>query len=310
MSEPNVISSPIEMTALIRWGVDLLGRSGISRPQWTAEQLLAERLGCLPVDLYVQAPAIGSEDRVRFHSDVAARANGVPLQYLLGTADFYGRSFHVGPGVFIPRPETEVVVDVALELLRGGDAGRPEQAVHPSTQLRMNGASKGHRPVAVDVGTGSGILAITLAAEVPGLVPVAVELSSVALRFARRNAARHECAVRFIQGDLLEGFAADSVDLIMANPPYLNPEELSSWPRELVWEPILALSGGSDGMDLIARLLRQARQALGRGGWILLEIGMGQGQRVQALAEETGFRVEQIVPDMSGIERVVALWKS
>ena len=162
----------------------------------------------------------------------------------------------------------------------------------------------------MDVGTGSGILAVTLAAEVPGLVPVAVELSSVALQFARRNATEQECAVRFIQGDLLDGFAQDSVDLVVANLPYLNPEERSSWPRELAWEPWLALSGGRDGMDLIVRLLRQAKRVLRPDGGILLEIGMGQAPRVQALADQTGLRVEQVVPDLAGIERVVALWKS
>ena len=320
MNEPDVISSPegardlvfkneishsvrddasrrisrpngLEMTALIRWGADLLESSGISRPQWTAEHLLAERLGCLPVDLYAMAPKLLEGDRLLYRADVAARANGVPLQYLLGTADFYGRRFAVGPGVFNPRPETEVLVEVALGILA----------------LRQ---AQGERLCIADVGTGSGAIAVTLAKERPELDLVAVERSSVALHFARRNASTHGCGIHFVHGDLLEGMLPRSLDAIVANPPYLNPAQAADWPRELAWEPWLALDGGSAGLALIARLIAQAGAVLKPSGWMALEIGMDQAEGVRILAQQNGFRVERIVKDLANLDRVAVLWKN
>ena len=276
---------------LIQEATELLAEAQVHRPQWTAEQLLAERLGCLPVDLYVEPPAVPSKKSVQFLSDVAARANGVPLQYLLGSADFYGREFAVGPGVFIPRPETEVLIDVVLGLLMN-EHGTPRS---------------GGWPVLVDVGTGSGAIAITLAKERPGLRVLAVERSTVALHFARRNALRHQAALSFIHGDLLLALAPKSVDCIVANLPYLKPAEALAWPRELAWEPWLALDGGVEGVVLIEQLLAQAPRVLKPGSRVVLEIGMGQAEAVLALAEQGGFEVKQVVPDLAGIDRVMVL---
>ena len=270
---------------LIQEAADILERAQIHRPHWTAEQLLAERLGCLPVDLYVQTFPIPADESARFLADAAARAGGVPLQYVLGSAEFYGREFEVGPGVFIPRPETEVLIEVVMD------------SFTRATQV-------------VDVGTGSGVIAVTLAKERPGLRWVAVERSTVALHFARRNALRHGCAVHLLQGDLLGSLAAGCVDGVVANLPYLIPEEAGSWPRELAWEPWLALDGGRGGMELTAKLMGQAATVLRPEGGLMLEIGKGQAWEVSVLAEQYGFRVERIVPDFAGIERVVALWKN
>jgi len=280
---------------LVQEATHILDRANIHRPQWTAEQLLAERLGCLPVDLYASAPAIELEKSFQYRADVAARAGGVPLQYLLGTADFYGRRFAVGPGVFNPRPETEILVETALSLL-GSDPPK-----------------RGQTPfgfVVADVGTGSGAIAVTLAKERPHLDLIAVERSDVALHFARRNAAAHGCSVRFLQGDLLEGFAPESLDAIVANPPYLNPAQAVSWPRELAWEPWLALDGGQEGIEITAKLIRQAVRVLKPSGWLALEIGMDQAVGVRALAEQNGFRVDRIIPDLAGLDRVAILWKN
>ena len=269
--------------SLIQEGTQLLEEAGVDRPQWTVEQLLAERLGCLPVDLYALEPKILEGDRLLYRSDVAARANGVPLQYLLGTADFYGRRFSVGPGVFNPRPETEILVETALGVL-------------PPGKLKV-----------ADVGTGSGAIAVTLAKERPELEVIAVERSNVALHFARRNTAAHGCAVQFQLGNLLEGFAPESLDAIVANPPYLDPEQAGTWPRELAWEPWIALDGGSKGMELIGTLIRQAAAVLKPGGPMILEIGMDQAERVSALAQQNVFHVDRIVKDLSGLDRVAIL---
>ena len=270
---------------LIQEGTRTLAAARVHRPEWTAEHLLAERLGCLPVDLYASAPAIEFEKSFQYRADVAARAGGVPLQYLLGTADFYGRQFAVGPGVFNPRPETEILVETALELLKG-----------PAT--------------VADVGTGSGAIAVTLVKESPQLKLIAVERSDTALHFARRNAAAHGCGIRFLQGDLLEGFAPESLDAIVANPPYLDPEQSAAWPRELAWEPWLALDGGEKGMEIAAKLIRQAARALKPSGWMALEIGMEQAAGIRKLAEQNSFRVDRIVQDLTGLDRVAVLWKS
>ena len=280
---------------MIQEAAGILLEARVHRPQWTAEQLLAERLGCLPVDLYVEPPAVPSKKSVQFLSDIAARANGVPLQYLLGSADFYGREFSVGPGVFIPRPETEVLIDAVLNML-----SIPVRA-------ELVEARGGDSPVLVDVGTGSGAIAITLAKERPGLRPLAVERSSVALHFARRNALRHRAEVSFIQGDLLAGLVPQSVDCIVANLPYLNPTDALTWPRELAWEPWLALDGGVEGVALIEQLLAQAPRVLKLEGRVVLEIGMGQAEQVRTLAEENGFEPEKIIPDLAGLDRVMVL---
>ena len=288
---------------LIREGTRALEEAGIERPIWTAEQLLAERLGCLPVDLYVQAPAVSPEESLRYRAAVAARAGGMPLQYLLESADFYGRRFAVGPGVFNPRPETEILVSVVLELfpVRG-------ELVEPRTfALRQ---AQGERYRVADVGAGSGSIAVTLAVERPELEVIAVERSDVALHFARRNAAAHGCEVRFLQGNLLEGFAPASLDAIVANPPYLNPARAQDWPRELAWEPWIALDGGAEGMELIGTLIRQAAAVLKPGAPMILEIGMDQAERISALAEKNSFRVERVVKDLANLDRVAVLWKN
>ena len=354
MNEPDVISSPegardlvfkneisrpngLEMTSLIRLGTGLLEEAGIERPQWVAEQLLSERIGCLPVDLYVCDIKVLEGDRLLYRADVAARANGVPLQYLLGTADFYGRRFAVGPGVFNPRPETEILVDVALELLpltlpspqrgEGKDEsalspsrgeGKDESALSPSrgegkdesALSPSGGEGQGEGAVVADVGAGSGAIAVTLAKERPELDLVAVERSSVALHFARRNALTHGCGIHFVHGNLLEGISPGSLDAIVANPPYLNPAQAREWPRELAWEPWLALDGGSAGLALFARLIAQAGAVLKPSGWMALEIGMDQADGVRGLAEQNGFRVERIVKDLANLDRVAVLWKN
>lgn len=282
---------------LLKAAVVTLQAAGVPRPRWTAEQLLSGRLGCPPIELLLEVPPVTPEQGALFRADVAARANGVPLQYLMGTAQFYGREFFVGPGVFIPRPETEVFVETVLALL----------LAHPRGAEFLSSATG----TVVDVGTGSGAIAITLALECPGIKVFGTDLSSMALKFAKRNAKKHGAAVTFFQRDLLSGFGPESADLLIANLPYLDPAEALHWPRELAWEPWLALEGGQGGVEPIGRLMRQASVALNPGGRVVLEIGMGQTPEVRALAEQNSFEVERVVPDLAGIERVVvSKWKN
>jgi release factor glutamine methyltransferase len=237
------------------------------------------------VELHVGSPSVPEEVRALFETDVAARCGGMPLQYLTQTAGFYGRDFAVGPGVFIPRPETEVLVETALEMLR------------PSSLV-------------VDVGTGSGAIAITLALERPGLQVLGVDQFSIPLGFARANARRHGARVRWIQADLGSALAGQSVDFLAANLPYLDPAQLDSWGRELFWEPWAALNGGPQGLHEALRLLRQARVFLKPGGSLLLEIVPDQVQPLTALALDNGFRLDRVVQDLAGLDRVAVLWKN
>ncbi|MBI1953694.1 MAG: peptide chain release factor N(5)-glutamine methyltransferase [Candidatus Omnitrophica bacterium] len=270
---------------LLRWGARRLEASAVPNSFWTAEQLLAGRLGCQTVELHVESPSVPEEVRALFETDVASRSGGMPLQYLTQTAGFYGRDFAVGPGVFIPRPETEVLVETALEILT-------------------------HSPLVVDVGTGSGAIAITLALERPGLQVLGVDQFSIPLRFARANARRHGARVQWVQADLGSALAARSVDLLAANLPYLDPAQSDSWGRELFWEPWAALNGGSGGLHEALRLLRQASAVLKPDGGLLLEIVPDQVEPLKALARANGFRWDRVVRDLAGLDRVVLLWKN
>jgi len=219
---------------------------------------------------------------------VERRAAGIPVPYLTGKRAFYDLNLVVTPDVLIPRPETEHLVDAALAWARG------------RSDLRI-----------VDVGTGSGAIAVVLAKHVPDARVWAVDVSSSALAVARQNAARYDLVerIQFAQGDLLAPLIEQDqrADLITANLPYIAGKELAS---VLVaqYEPHLALDGGADGLDLIRRLLEQAPRVLAADGLLLLEIGAGQGERVSALAESVfpGARV-RISADYAGHGRVVSV---
>ena len=282
------------MKSLMRSATQTLGKAEIRRPVWTAEQLLASQLGCLPLDLHLENPKVLPEQAVWFRSDVAARANGVPLQYLLGSAAFYGREFSVGPGVFIPRPETEILIDVILNVVASLASGGAKQSLTDP-------------PTVVDIGTGSGAIALTLALERPGLRLFGVDFSWQALTFARGNAARHQGSIGWIQGDLLRCLRPGSVDLLIANLPYLDPAQSPEWPRELAWEPWLALDGGKGGVERIEQLLEQAHSVVRPRGQVVLEIGMGQAETVAGFSSGKGFLVEKRISDLAGMDRVMVL---
>jgi release factor glutamine methyltransferase len=227
-----------------------------------------------------------SEQATTFRALIVQRAAGVPVPYLTGSRAFYDLDFAVTPDVLIPRPETEHLVESALQWAQGRHA------------LRL-----------VDVGTGSGAIAVTLVVHLPEARVWAVDVSAAALDVARRNAIRHGAAERitFVQGDLLEPLiAADQpVDLIAANLPYIASDELKTLPVAQ-YEPLLALDGGADGLDFIRRLLVQAPRVLARDGLLMMEIAAGQGARVCELgaAAFPDARVT-LIRDYAGLERVV-----
>ena len=230
------------------------------------------------------------EEASLFRRLVKRRSTGEPVQYILGEAEFYGLPFRVTSNVLIPRPETEHLVEKAIELAR-----------------------KFETPRIVDVGTGSGAIAVALAHSIPSARITATDFSKAALMTAERNARRNGIAerVRFLQGDLLAPVEGERFELIVSNPPYVADRDRTSLAVEVrEYEPAIALFAGEDGLDVIRRLIPAAYAALVPGGYLLMEMGHGQWVEVKALMEAAGFANLEAVPDLQGIPRVACGEKS
>ena len=244
--------------------------------QWDTAAWLTRQRDLAPAELGAPLDAL-----------VSRRALGEPVAYLCGAREFYGREFSVTRDVLIPRPDTELLCERVLSLL----AARP--AASPS-------------PVIVDVGTGSGCIAVTLAAEVPGLLVIASDTSPAALEIAAANATRHRVAdrIRFVEGSLTAG--TTDVDVVVSNPPYIPEGDRAGLMRDVRdFEPASALFAGEDGLDVIRALIPEARRALRAGGVLALEIGSGQADAVAALMAEAGFSAIRATRDLAGIPRTV-----
>ena len=285
----------IEQTC--RWGAERLARHGCQDARLDAELLLGHVLGWNRIQLYGHPESKLSErEQAAFVELVGRRARREPLAHILGSWEFRGLDLAVSHDVLIPRPETEMLVDLAkgslLDLRRErehGIAGRPL--------------------VVADVGTGSGAIAISIAVEMRDVVVHAIDLSAEALRVAAANCQRHQVGERVTlrKGDLLDGFGR--ADVIVANLPYIRRNLLPGLEPEVSrFEPALALDGGRDGLDLIARLLAQAPDHIEAGGAIWLEIGADQGKAAQSLAREAfpDARIS-LQQDYAGRDRIVGI---
>ena len=253
-------------------------------------------------------------DPLALRAMVARRTAGEPLQYVVGWAPFGRLRLLVGPGVFVPRPETEGLADRAAARLRAAgaltDRGTPLgfpgplRPVHRGTPLGFPGPL---RPIAVDLCSGSGAIACFLAAEVPGARVVATELDPAALAWARPNTDRY--GVELLAGDLdapLPAELAGRVDVLCANVPYVPSGAIPTLPRDVRdHEPRLALDGGPDGLDVLRRVAALAGRWLAPGGFLLCEIGEDQGEAAAALLAEAGLAEIAVLPDMAGGDRVV-----
>lgn len=261
-----------------------LAAAGVDKPRLTAELLLAHALGRERSYLYAHPEDDLDIDRRRaaFTDMVRRRAEGTPLQYLTGVQEFYGRPFAVSPAVLIPRPETELVIAAALELVPGDAPAR-----------------------IADIGTGSGCLAVTLALERPRAVVVATDISPAALALARRNADALGARVEFLESDLLAA-APGPFDLVVSNPPYIPDSEWATLQREVRdHEPRLALLAGPTGAEVYARLIPQAHAALRPGGGLVLELGYSSAPAVRALLTAEAWASVSTRPDAQGWERVL-----
>lgn len=219
---------------------------------------------------------------LHFASLVARRKGGEPVAYLVGYREFYGREFSVSPEVLIPRPETEMLVDLAL-------AGK----------VGAGGTAR-----ILDLGTGSGCIAVTLALEIPSAQVSAVDASAAALRVARKNAERLKARLRLLEGDWFDGLAGESFDLIVANPPYVAEGDPHLAAGDLRHEPPLALASGADGLDAVRRIVTAAPRHLRPGGRLWLEHGCDQADAVHELLAAAGLCDIEQHRDVAGIVRV------
>lgn len=277
---------------LLAEGARRLAEAGLPTARQDAEWLLAAVLGRERFALYLEPDrAVVEAAGGRFRALVARRADHEPLQHLLGYEDFCGLRLRVTPDVLIPRPETEGLVEWALELL--------------------NASSSNGSPLLADIGTGSGAIACALAAACPDARVVATDISPAALAVAEGNVRALGLGgrVRVIAGDLLKPLAAEpaALDMIVANAPYLPSGILPSLPREVfAFEPRQALDGGPDGMEVIRRLLTAAPAALRPGGRLVLEIGEEQAAPLAAVMTAAGFVDVAARDDLRGVSRYLA----
>jgi release factor glutamine methyltransferase len=264
-----------------------LARKGVDQPRLNIEHLLADSLGKKRIELYLEFDRQLTEAELApLREKVRRRAAGEPLQHLLGSWDFYGRKFKVDRRALIPRPETELLVDVVLSHLKAAS----------QEGMRL-----------IDVGTGCGILAITFALEISGLEVVAVDLSSDALTLARENAAGFglESRIAFVQSNLLD--QTDGVfRWVVANLPYIPTAALDSLQREVKHDPRLALDGGRDGLDVIRNLVTSLQTRLAPPALIVLEVGADQAEPVRELLARQNYRDISMTKDYQGVQRVVS----
>lgn len=277
--------------ALVVWARQSLVQAGVSNGAQEAVWLLEHALALRSHQLVSQTDRLVSPDvRARIEALVARRVAREPLQYLLGTQEFCGLEFSVSPAVLIPRPETELLIQYIVDHVHA----LPEATI-------------------VDVGTGSGCVAITLAARLKGRRILAIDRSPEALEVAQRNAVRHAVRdrIEWLEGDLLaplrERQVADTIDVIVSNPPYISESDWAGLEPEVrVFEPRMALIGGTQGTEFHERLLRESREFLAPGGLLIMEIGVGQAATVRQFAEQIGgYTALRIIEDAAGIERVV-----
>ena len=264
---------------------DLLARHVLG---WTREQMITRRRDPLPA---VSADSFDA----RFDALIARRAEREPVAYIIGHREFWGLEFEVTRDVLIPRPETELIVEEALALDRGAGPGE---------------AGLGDSPVIVDVGTGSGCLAVALAHELPRARVIAIDVSTVALHVAKRNADRHGVNARITwhAGSLLEPIDGQ-VDLIVSNPPYVPLGDAETLPPDVRdYEPAVALFSGGDGLATIRALVTQAADRVRKDGWLIFEFGYGQAPAIrEIIASASAWHLEKLREDLQGLPRTAVL---
>ncbi|MBI4368526.1 MAG: peptide chain release factor N(5)-glutamine methyltransferase [Candidatus Omnitrophica bacterium] len=288
------IGEEAEMTisSCLKKGARFLEAAGVPEARTSAEFLLSHVMGQPRFSFYAEPDAaIKPAHAEEFQKLLSRRSDRFPLQYLLKSVPFRNVVLEVGEGCLIPRPETEILAEIVLRTLdeeTGGHGGPPLQIL--------------------DVGTGSGNIAISVAKERSHWQIIATDISDQALHYARRNAVRNEVQdnIQFLQTDLWDGISSLAFDAIVSNPPYLTTSELSRLQPEVRFEPEVALDGGENGLSFFKRIARNATMGLKRGGFLFFEIGFGQDRAVFKILEDSGFREIKIFKDDGRIKRIIS----
>jgi release factor glutamine methyltransferase len=281
---------------ILNQAVERFRSAGVDRPRTNAELLLGAALNVKKIDLYLDGDRILTPEQIeKFNLFLQERLSGKPLQYIIGSTEFFGLEFKVNESVLIPRPETETLVETVIEKLKDFT-----------------------RPKIVDLGTGSGAIAIVLAKNIKDCSVFATDISNDALKVAKDNAERHGVGnqIVFLCGDLFEPLRdkelQDSVDCAVSNPPYVSPEEFDNLPKEVKdHEPIVALKTEEEGISFHRRIAENSLDFLKEGGILALEVGLGQANQVADLIlNQKGFEDTEIQKDLGGVERIVLARKS
>jgi len=280
----------VTLRAALMSAVSRLTAANVPSPRMNAELLLMFTLGCDRAYLFAHPEReLSVAEQIRYDQALAERARGVPAQYITGHQEFWGMDFVVTPAVLIPRPETEHVIETVLQLESAGRSAR-------TRSLRI-----------VDAGTGSGCIALVLAKKFPQADIHATDISSDALEIARANAARHQLdgRIQFHETDLLQGLEPNAFDFVVSNPPYVGESEEDQVQLEVrKFEPHLVVFAGPTGLEVIERLISEARGTFKPGGWLVMEIsGTIAGGVGRLLA---GWSDVRITNDLQGIPRVIS----
>ncbi len=291
------------------WTVGYFEDKGVDEPRRSAEWLLSAATGLSRIELYAyRARPLEPDERATYRAGIRRRLSGAPLQYVTGEVPFRSLVLHVEPGVFIPRPETELLVDVGLAYLESiARTGNVDED-------RAGGDATARSPVAVDLCAGSGAVAIALAVECPEVRVFATELSDATARVACGNVERSGACgrVEILQGDLfgpLPTGLRGEVDVILANPPYIPSSRMPELPQEVGgFEPALALDGGPEGLDVIIRIAEEAPAWLAPGGFLALEVDESHAERVAGMLGASLEEVD-VRRDLAGRDRIVTATK-
>jgi release factor glutamine methyltransferase len=283
------------------------------------ELIISHCLGIERVSIYKDNLQIPEDILVKIDNFLKRRAKREPLQYILGYTEFYGLSIKVGPGVLIPRPETELLLEETIRIIRsqqtnpplppfskGGEGGINDSEIYSNSILKI-----------LDLCTGSGCLALALAKEFPDAEVYATDTSEIALQFARENTDINRIQnVTFLKGNLYDPVRKHlkseisnlKFDLIISNPPYIKRDNMENLQPEIKdWEPLEALDGGEDGLDYYRIIIPESVNYLKEHGFLILEIGIHQAEEIKKLASDEGFQDVTIVKDFAGIERIVIM---
>jgi release factor glutamine methyltransferase len=288
------MSSSATIAETLKRASEYLRQASVPNDLLDAQTLLAESLGRDRTYLIINFNKLLTDDElIKYQALIERRAAGEPLQYITGHQEFFGLEFEVTPDVLIPRPETEFII---------------EETIRIAQQAELNW------PLIVDAGTGSGCIAVTLAREIGGLRAIATDISTAALRVAKRNAARHEMISRidFITADLFDAFAEiPFADIIISNPPYVSQQELATLQREVRdWEPRVALTDFNDGLTFYRRLLNEAPARLKPGGYLICEMGYTQSDAITAMIDPAVWSEPRILKDLQEIPRTIVTKKN